>query len=179
MADDDYLEYLRDLLSGLGRTVFRKYFGGHGAYYDGVLIAVLVDDRLYFKVDDLTRDRFAAAGGQRWIYTGREPPIQTNYWSVPDEAMDSTEEMTPWARLAYEAALRKPLKARAAGRKKVTGAAVKKAATKKAPARKPAAGKSTTEKPEATRRAAPPSTGAASRTSTAARPAAGRTRRKP
>jgi DNA transformation protein len=32
-----------------------------------------------------------------------------SYWSIPDDAMDSSEAMAPWARLAKDAAGRKAL----------------------------------------------------------------------
>lgn len=106
-GDASYIDYLRELLSGLGEIAARRMFGGYGLYHDGLMVAIVVEQRLYLKVDDETRATFAAAGCEAWIYDGKGKPMQTSYWSVPDEAMDSTEAMLPWARRALAAALRK------------------------------------------------------------------------
>ncbi|MCQ4165441.1 TfoX/Sxy family protein [Tahibacter harae] len=150
-TDPDHIAYLLELLSGLGPVSARRMFGGHGIYHDGLMIAVVVEQRPYLKVDDLTRADFAAAGCEVWTYGGKGKPIEMGYWSVPDEAMDSAEAMTPWARRAYAAALRKanaprpakkPLAAKKAAAKKPAAATKKATAAKKAATvKKPAAAK--------------------------------------
>lgn len=105
---EDFIAYLQDLFAGLGPVSARPMFGGHGLYHDGVIIGIVLDEALYLKADEETRDRFEAAGGVPCVYTGQAKPITMSYWSLPDEAMESPEAMLPWARLAYAAALRKP-----------------------------------------------------------------------
>src|SRR5262245_356683 len=104
----ELLEHLRELLAPIGRVSARAMFGGHGIYADGVIIGIVIDDRLYLKVDAATESRFRAAGCAPFVYLGQRKPISMSYWSVPDAALDSPAEMQPWARLALEAALRKP-----------------------------------------------------------------------
>lgn len=106
-GDASYIDYLQELLSGLGAVAARRMFGGYGFYHDGLIFAIVVEQRLYLKVDDETLPAFTAAGCEAWVYEGRGKPVPTSYWSVPDEAMDSSEAMTPWARRALAAALRK------------------------------------------------------------------------
>jgi DNA transformation protein len=113
--DDALLAHLRELLEPLGRITLRAMFGGHGVYCNGVFFALVAEDQLYLKVDALTRDRFAAAGCAPFVYAGQARPIEMSYWSVPDAALDSPEELEPWARLALAAAARKPPKKSAAG----------------------------------------------------------------
>jgi len=58
--------------------------------------------------------------------------VPSSYWSVPESALDSAEDMRPWARRAIAAALRKPaVKAAKKAAKKVA----KKAAAPLRPAR--------------------------------------------
>jgi len=106
--DEGYLELLHELLQPLGTIRTRRMFGGHGVYCDGLFIAIVIDGQLYLKVDELTRPAFVAAGCEPFVYTGKGQPIQMSYWNVPEEALDSTESMRPWAQRAIEAALRKP-----------------------------------------------------------------------
>ena len=133
--DDGFLEFLHELLEPCGPVTTRRMFGGHGVYCDGVFIAVVIEGRLYLKVDDQTRDRFSAAGSEPFVYESRGRRIEMGYWNVPDEALDSAEQMLPWAKLAIDAALRKPEVARA---KK----AARKAAGIKSGRRSPTASKS-------------------------------------
>lgn len=108
----DFIAYLQDLFAGFGAVTVRRMFGGHGLYAsidgsDAVFFALVIDDALYLKVDAQTQARFEAADSAPFVYTKQQEPITLSYWSVPDEAMDSPQAMRPWARLAYEAALRK------------------------------------------------------------------------
>lgn len=123
---EDFIAYLHDLFADFGTVSARAMFGGHGLYAEGVLIGVVIDDGLYLKVDAQTQPLFEAEGCTPYVYTQSAKPLTMSYWSVPDAAMDSPQAMRPWARLAYEAALRKPKAPKRAG---------KRAAKKKAPPR--------------------------------------------
>ncbi|HET9485349.1 MAG TPA: TfoX/Sxy family protein, partial [Xanthomonadales bacterium] len=86
----------------------RAMFGGHGIYRDGTIFAIAIGDALYLKADEQTRDAFAAAGSTPFVYAGGKTPVTMSYWSVPDAAIDSPQDLLPWAKLAWAAALRKP-----------------------------------------------------------------------
>ncbi|MGH8076685.1 MAG: TfoX/Sxy family protein [Lysobacter sp.] len=123
---EDFIAYLQDLFADFGAVSARAMFGGHGLYAEGVLIGVVIDDGLYLKVDAQTQALFEAEDCTPYVYTQAAKPLTMSYWSVPDAAMDSPQAMLPWARLAYEAALRKP---------KAPKRARKRASKKKPPAR--------------------------------------------
>lgn len=103
----DLIAHLQDVASDFGALGARRMFGGHGIYHDGVMIGLISGDVLYLKVDDQTRERFRAADSGPFLYTRRGETVPTSYWSVPESAMDSPQEMKPWLVLAYAAALRK------------------------------------------------------------------------
>lgn len=106
--NDGLIEHLRDLFEPLGPVSARAMFGGHGLYFDGMIIGVIIGEALHLKTDEHTRSRFEAAGCQPFIYDMRGKPLAMSYWSLPEEAMDSPQAMRPWAQLAIEAARRKP-----------------------------------------------------------------------
>lgn len=133
---NEFAHYCCDLLSAVGPCVAKRMFGGHGISTDGLNLAILADlgagDVLWLKACDTSQATFEAAGCQRFTYNAKGKPMQMNYYSAPDDAMESAQRMAPWARLALEAALKarrsQPTKKRAAqpkvshptGKKRVT-----------------------------------------------------------
>jgi DNA transformation protein len=121
MAHEALAEHCIELFSPLGHARARRMFGGQGLYVDDLFIALIADGRLYLKTHEATRQTFADAGGQPFVYGGSEhkPTVVMSYWTPPAEALESPALMTPWARLAIEAALaaRKPAASKKSGGK--------------------------------------------------------------
>jgi DNA transformation protein len=110
----DFADYCCELFSGVGSPVAKRMFGGWGISVDGVTIAVIADlgklggsnQKLYLKVDDVTKTQFEAAGGKRFEMESKDgKPMGMNYFTTPDETMESPDAMLPWARLALRVAL--------------------------------------------------------------------------
>ena len=130
-STNEFADYVVELLAAIGRVVARRMFGGYGLYCDGVMFALIADDVLYLKADETNRLDFERAGSAPFVYDARGRRITLAYWRAPDEAMESRELATPWARRAYAAALR----ARSAKRR---GGERRPKAQRKPPARSPA-----------------------------------------
>jgi DNA transformation protein len=105
-GDDAFVEYLCDLLEPIGECSARKMFGGYGLHCDDLMIGLVDDGQLFLKVDDQTKAKFAAAGCAPFVYEGNGTRVEMSYWSAPDAALESTEAMEPWAKLAQAAAQR-------------------------------------------------------------------------
>jgi DNA transformation protein len=129
-ARDEFTSHCVDLLAPLGPVRTKRMFGGVGFYIDDVFIALIAFERLYLKVDALTRPQFEAAGCRPFVYDAAGKAMTMGYFSAPEDAMESPPLMQNWARLALDAALR----ARAA---KPASASRKPAATPPAKAAKP------------------------------------------
>ncbi|MEK1886744.1 MAG: TfoX/Sxy family protein [Phyllobacterium sp.] len=97
---------IHDLFSGLGPVTIKRMFGGKGIYFNGLIIALEVDDKILLKADNTSSPDFVAAGCRQWRYTGKNKPVDMPYWSIPDDAFDDPDIMTEWAKRAYEASLR-------------------------------------------------------------------------
>ena len=106
----EFARYCCDLLASVGPCVARRMFGAYGISSEGLTLAILADlgtgEKLWLKVDETSRARFEAAGCERFVYQAKDKPMSMNYYSAPDEAMESAQLMAPWARLALEAALK-------------------------------------------------------------------------
>ena len=148
---DAFIELCVELLQPLGPVRPRRMFGGHGIYVDGLFMALVIQNQLYLKTDDLSRERFVAAGCTPFSYATKTGERQVmSYYQPPEEALESPPLMRPWARLAFEAALRaanakvaKPAarKRSAPVAKRATRSAPEKSAAKKPAAKKTAAGR--------------------------------------
>ena len=103
---DALVDHCLELLSSVGTPSAQRMFGGHGLRVDGLFIALVAFERLYLKADAHSREQFAAAGCEPFVYAGKGKPVTLSYWTVPAQALDSPEQMRPWARLALDAALR-------------------------------------------------------------------------
>jgi len=104
-----------ELFAPLGHIRVKAMFGGWGFYCDDLFFAIVAHDTLYLKADAGNADQFRAAGGTPFTYAMRDGSTQTmNYWTVPEEAMETPGGMRPWAQFALAAAVqaRKPAKAR-------------------------------------------------------------------
>jgi DNA transformation protein len=149
-TNKDFANYCCELLASSGPCVAKRMFGGWGISTDGLTIAIIASlggpERLWLKASDDTRGQFEAAGCARFTYdmekNGEKVPRSMNYYSAPEDAMDSPDAMRPWARLALECALKvpvKPVRQARAATKKIVSKVVKKAIKKtiKKTAKKP------------------------------------------
>ena len=109
-ANTDFANYCCDLLASAGRCIPKRMFGGFGISTDGLTIAILADlgdgEKLWLKGDDSTRRQYEVAGSKIFTYPMKGVPRSMNYFSSPEEAMDSADAMRPWAALALGCALR-------------------------------------------------------------------------
>jgi DNA transformation protein len=105
----EFALYCCELLGTVGHCVARRMFGAYGISTDGLTLAILADlgsgEKLWLKADGTTRALFETAGCERFTYQSKNGPKSMNYYSVPEEALESHLLMAPWARLALEAAL--------------------------------------------------------------------------
>ncbi len=111
----EFLELVLDQMAALGAVSARAMFGGHGLYCNGLFIAIVAGDKLYFKADAQSQPRFESAGLQRFQYTARGKTVQLMYYAAPTEVYENTQAMAEWGQLALAAAVR----ARRPARKKL------------------------------------------------------------
>ncbi len=96
-VSDDYLEFVREQLERLGTIAVRRMFGGAGIYYSGHFFAIVVDDVLYFKVDDSNRSDYEAAGMEPFTFTANGKTSVMSFYEVPGEVLENREQAKHWA----------------------------------------------------------------------------------
>lgn len=124
-----YLDYLKDLFSPFGVITIRKMFGGAGIYCDGAIFAITGDEGVWFKVDDINRTEFEAAGLTPFtVEFNNGKTGQMSYYVAPEEIFDDADSLHYWTALALGAASRakKPVKKNASKRSTRKKSAAKK-----------------------------------------------------
>lgn len=105
-ADDPFPARVARLLQPLGPVRARAMFGGCGLFLEDAMLAIVDGERLYFKVDDETAGRFAAAGGGPFTYRRLGRSIALSFREAPAGSLDDPEALIDWARLALSSARR-------------------------------------------------------------------------
>ncbi len=107
VASDSFAEFLREQLAPLGRLSMRRMFGKTGVFCDGVMIGMVADNTLYFRVDEGNRETFKeAAAFPPLNYANQGRMIDLAFWRVPERLFDEPDELVVWARAALAAARR-------------------------------------------------------------------------
>src|SRR5205085_10763932 len=107
VASDSFAEFLREQLAPLGRVTVRRMFGKTGVFCDGVMLAMVRDNTLYFRVDDENQETFKEAESFPPLnYEKKGGTIDLAFWRAPERLFDEPDELVTWARAALAAARR-------------------------------------------------------------------------
>jgi DNA transformation protein len=107
VASDSFAEFLRAELAPLGHVTMRCMFGKTGVFCDGLMLGMVRDDTLYFRVDDHNREAFKEAEAFPPLnYEKGGSSINLAFWRAPERLFDEPDELVAWARAALGAARR-------------------------------------------------------------------------
>jgi DNA transformation protein len=107
VASDSFAEFLREQLAPLGRVTLRRMFSKTGVFCDGVMLGMVTDNTLYFRVDDDNRAAFKEAEAFPPLnYEKKGITIDLSFWRAPERLFDEPDEFVAWARAALAAARR-------------------------------------------------------------------------
>ena len=122
VASETYAEFLREQLAPLGRVTLRRMFGKTGVFCDGVMLGMVTENTLYFRVDEENRETFREAEAFPPLnYAKKGQLIDLAFWRVPERLFDEPDEMLEWARGALAAARRTAAKKKPKARRKRAG----------------------------------------------------------
>ena len=100
-------QLLHELLAPVGPITFRRMFGKKGVFSGGLMLGMVADDALYFRVDAHNRETFKEADGVPTLsYEKGGRTIPLSFWRAPERLLDEPEELATWARSALDAARR-------------------------------------------------------------------------
>jgi DNA transformation protein len=111
-----YREYVQAHLAPLVPLRVKPMFGEGGVYAEDLLFGLIVNDALYFRVDDTNRADYEALGiaplVAHWNPTKLMP-----YYEVPRAVIEDPDRLQDWATKAVAVTARLPKKARPASRR--------------------------------------------------------------
>lgn len=102
----EFTDYLQEVFEHFGTIQSRKMFGGYGIYHDGVMFALVADDALYLKADDMTVHFFQERQLEAFEYLKNNKPVKMSYYQAPEDIFEDADEARLWATRAYQAACR-------------------------------------------------------------------------
>src|ERR1700730_3002240 len=107
VASDSFAEFLREQLAPLGRVTKRRMFGKTGVFCDDVMLGMVTDNTLYFRVDDHNRATFKEAESFPPLnYHTKGAAISLALWREPELLFDEPDEFLTWALAPLAAARR-------------------------------------------------------------------------
>ena len=111
-AKNDFLEYvLHDAMQEIRGVTARGMFGGYGVYRDGVIFAIIVEDELYFKVDEKNLPEYKERGSEAFTYRAKNnKKVSMSYWKLPAEILEDRELLAEWVDASVAVSRRKTKK---------------------------------------------------------------------
>jgi DNA transformation protein and related proteins len=107
VASDGFGQFLSEQLAPLGYITMRRMFGKTGVFCNGLMLGMVTNDALYFRVDDHNRAVFKESECVPPLnYEKKGRSIDLAFWHVPERLLDEPDELVTWARAALAAARR-------------------------------------------------------------------------
>lgn len=100
----DFRDFVLDQLRNVTPVTSKAMFGGVGIYSGGTFFALIAGDILYFKVDEITRPAYEAAGSKPFNPFGKGT---MGYYELPVDVLEDEEELRKWVKEAVAVARRK------------------------------------------------------------------------
>lgn len=103
----EYADYVIKQLTPFGLLQVNKFFGGIGISNGFAQFAMVMGENLYFTVDDSTRQNYENAGMQPFSYQTKKGLVMVRkYFTVPDEVLEDSEQLSSWVNEAMIVAVR-------------------------------------------------------------------------
>lgn len=96
--EDGFKDFVLDQLVELQGLTSRAMFGGYGLYLHGMFFGIIHKSRLYFKTNSNTAPHYRKHGMTPFAPGPKQ--ILKNYYEVPVDVVESSDDLAAWARQA-------------------------------------------------------------------------------
>jgi DNA transformation protein and related proteins len=100
------IESILRKLTPHGPITARAMFGGYGIYFDKLIFAVLVEDKLYFRVDETNEKDFEQYRSKPLVFEGKNRPVVMSYFTLPEKVLNDPSLLPLWIKKAKDTSLR-------------------------------------------------------------------------
>ena len=70
------------------------------------MFALIAEDELYFRIDELIKEDYESYESKPFVYTGMKKPVALPYMTLPEEILENPQELPHWIEKAYKTALK-------------------------------------------------------------------------
>lgn len=98
-----YIERVIARLSQVAEVSYRRIFNGVGVYHQGAQFALMINERLYFRADDESRQLYIERG-MAAFQPRAAVQVESGFFQLPDDVLNQPAELAHWARIAIDAA---------------------------------------------------------------------------
>jgi DNA transformation protein len=98
-ASEEFIEYVMELLEPVAAIEGSKFFGGYGIKSNATQFAMIMDNSLYFVVDDKTRPKYEKLNKNPFSYmTKKGRRYVRRYFEVPEDLLEDPDTLIDWAK---------------------------------------------------------------------------------
>lgn len=96
-VSQSYLAFVLDQMANLTGLATKRMFGGIGIYRNGTFFAVIDNDTLFFKVDEVLAQRYRDQGMPPFMPIPGAKPMM-GYYQVPPDVLEDGPQLVSWAK---------------------------------------------------------------------------------
>ena len=101
--DNSYTEYIvYDVLCHISGITTKPMFSGTGIYLDGVIVAFVTGGELYFKCDDILKNKYLKENCHIFTFKKNYKTIELCYISANEDMIENREIMSDRIYESYE-----------------------------------------------------------------------------
>jgi DNA transformation protein len=104
-VSDSYLSFVLEQLAGVRSVVTKRMFGGVGIYSGDTFFAVIDNDTLFFKVDEVLSAKYRKLGMPPFMPIPGKAAM-SGYYQVPPDVLEDPDELARWARESIDRAVK-------------------------------------------------------------------------
>ena len=101
-----FADFVLEQMADIPDVAKRSMFGGFGIYRSGLMFALIANEQLYFKADEMLAQEFTAMDLPPVVYTGKSGSTARKYHLAPEAVFEEAEQMARWSDKAYQCAVR-------------------------------------------------------------------------
>ncbi|MCX4029783.1 TfoX/Sxy family protein [Endozoicomonas sp. SM1973] len=107
-STNEFIQTVQQLLKPLGDIGGKQIFGGYGLQIAAKQFAIIRGTTIYFRVDDITRQKYLDKGMQPFSYASTKGIVKVKqYYEAPEELIKYPTLLVKWAKEAVDIVVNK------------------------------------------------------------------------